>query len=328
MKTVINKRLEYLDIAKGFAILLVVLGHIYDMSNPIKIWIYSFHMPLFFVISGILCNHTNQKERTISNVIISKFKSLIIPYIFFELLAIFISMIQNDFTFDAFKINIINSIFMYCKAGATWFLPCLFVAEVVFIFMVKYVENNKLCWLFSALIFLIPFSIEANHQYIIVPLRCFTAFGFISFGYYMYNIVIEKELSFPILIVLLTLNIVLGELNRCVDLWSLGFNNIFLYIASALFGTLFIIFSFKKIKGNIILEYLGTNTIIIMSTQQVILGIISKFIGVQFYDYLRGILIFIIAIIIEIPVIYIINNYMPWMLGKFKKKEKIQVISD
>ena len=48
------KRLNYLDFVKGFAILLVVLGHIYDISNPIKIWLYSFHMPLFFIISGIL----------------------------------------------------------------------------------------------------------------------------------------------------------------------------------------------------------------------------------------------------------------------------------
>lgn len=32
-----TKRLDYLDYAKGFGIILVVLGHIYDESNPIKI---------------------------------------------------------------------------------------------------------------------------------------------------------------------------------------------------------------------------------------------------------------------------------------------------
>ena len=48
------KRIDYLDYTKGFGILLVILGHIYDASNPIKIWLYSFHMPLFFIISGFL----------------------------------------------------------------------------------------------------------------------------------------------------------------------------------------------------------------------------------------------------------------------------------
>lgn len=51
-------RIQYLDNLKGFAILLVVLGHCvqstvtgYD-DNPIFKVIYSFHMPLFFMISG------------------------------------------------------------------------------------------------------------------------------------------------------------------------------------------------------------------------------------------------------------------------------------
>lgn len=54
-----NKRLEWLDIAKGLAIILVVTGHLiqnrienYDL-NPIFKIIYMFHMPLFFYISGI-----------------------------------------------------------------------------------------------------------------------------------------------------------------------------------------------------------------------------------------------------------------------------------
>ena len=42
------KRIHYLDYAKGIAIILVVLGHIFSGGN-IKTYIYSFHMPLFFI---------------------------------------------------------------------------------------------------------------------------------------------------------------------------------------------------------------------------------------------------------------------------------------
>lgn len=52
------KRIEYLDYAKGIGIILVVLGHILIKGN-IKIYIYSFHMPLFFIISGYLFNYIN-----------------------------------------------------------------------------------------------------------------------------------------------------------------------------------------------------------------------------------------------------------------------------
>lgn len=56
-----NNRLEYIDKLRGFAIFLVVLGHIYlpytdeGGRHPIAEMIYSFHMQLFFFISGYLC---------------------------------------------------------------------------------------------------------------------------------------------------------------------------------------------------------------------------------------------------------------------------------
>ena len=55
------KRVDYLDYAKGIAIILVVLGHIFSGGN-IKTYIYSFHMPLFFIISGYLFNYSNVKS--------------------------------------------------------------------------------------------------------------------------------------------------------------------------------------------------------------------------------------------------------------------------
>lgn len=58
-----QKRLSYLDVAKGIAILLVVLGHIVtgwyaldwkdDLFGKMNQFIYSFHMPLFIMLSGI-----------------------------------------------------------------------------------------------------------------------------------------------------------------------------------------------------------------------------------------------------------------------------------
>ena len=52
-----NIRIDWIDLTKGIAIFLMVCGH---TSIPLSIsnWIWSFHMPLFFIISGILFNAT------------------------------------------------------------------------------------------------------------------------------------------------------------------------------------------------------------------------------------------------------------------------------
>ena len=49
----VSERYTWIDCIKGIGIFLVVLGHIYK-DNYIGQWIYSFHMPLFFMLSGYL----------------------------------------------------------------------------------------------------------------------------------------------------------------------------------------------------------------------------------------------------------------------------------
>ena len=198
--------------------MLVILGHTYPDSNSIKIWIYSFHMPLFFIISGILLNHTNTEDKDIKSIIISKFKSLIIPYIFFELLAIFIWMILNEFTLNALRWNIIDSLLMYTRAGATWFLPCLFVAELLFIVLRKNIKNDYILMTVSLILFLIPLIVNIDNHYIIVVLRCFIALGFLTLGYYSYKYIIKSSLSYRAIGILVVINIILSYINGYVDL--------------------------------------------------------------------------------------------------------------
>ena len=48
--TLMKKRLVWVDIAKGIAIILMIIGH--EISGNIRTFIFSFHMPLFFILSG------------------------------------------------------------------------------------------------------------------------------------------------------------------------------------------------------------------------------------------------------------------------------------
>ena len=60
-----GKRIEWIDVSKGIGIILVLIGHI-SLNGGLNKFIYSFHMPLFFILSGFTFNLA-KKEKFIKN---------------------------------------------------------------------------------------------------------------------------------------------------------------------------------------------------------------------------------------------------------------------
>lgn len=128
---IMAKRIGYIDIAKGIGILLVVMGHNdFFTSIPfLRQFIYSFHLPLFFFLSGVFFNPAGD----LIGLITKKFHSLLKPYLITLLLIFFFSV---SFT----KINILDSTARLVKSLYStgyyldwvplWFLPHLFVLNI------------------------------------------------------------------------------------------------------------------------------------------------------------------------------------------------------
>lgn len=51
------------DYARGIAMILIIIGHAIGMSEFVVQIIYSFHVPLFFIISGMLMYYTNTVQK-------------------------------------------------------------------------------------------------------------------------------------------------------------------------------------------------------------------------------------------------------------------------
>ena len=58
----VRQRIEWIDAAKGFAMLLIIWDHVFLIESPLKLWLTSFHVPLFLVLTGFLLDPaTNNK---------------------------------------------------------------------------------------------------------------------------------------------------------------------------------------------------------------------------------------------------------------------------
>ena len=78
-----SERVEWIDCAKGIGIILVIMGHSI-CPDTLLYWLYTFHMPLFFFLSGLTFNFDKYYE--FKSFAINKIKSLLIPYALLSLI--------------------------------------------------------------------------------------------------------------------------------------------------------------------------------------------------------------------------------------------------
>ena len=126
-----SKRIEYIDIARGIGILLVVLGHNdFGYISPFGYkLIYSFHMPLFFFLSGYFLNTAIPFVEFFKK----RFHSLLKPYLFTIFLIYFFYVSFNNMSFATAIRRIVKSLYgagHYIDWVQLWFLPHLFVASL------------------------------------------------------------------------------------------------------------------------------------------------------------------------------------------------------
>ena len=145
-----SKRIEYLDIAKGVGILLVVLGHndFEVISVFLQRLIYSFHMPLFFFLSGYFLNTTIP----FFDFVKKRFNSLLKPFLFTVLLIYFTSVSFEKMSFATAITRTVKSLYgsgAYLDWVQLWFLPHLFAVSLyafLFITLVSRLRNRWLTW--------------------------------------------------------------------------------------------------------------------------------------------------------------------------------------
>ncbi len=298
-----DKRLKYIDFAKGVGIILVILGHISYLSEPSRIFIVSFHMPLFFVISGILIFLKKEEERDMGETCLRKARRMIIPFFIYSAVGILIYIVYylltgRDGGIPTVISDIVQTLTFY-GYSVMWFLPAIFGAEILFIYLLKKTRIPLvLTIVLTAIVMILNVFLEqANavhgldqvfsvfHLIAVTLLRIPVCASFTAAGYYISKLW-EKtgtlgpekftKLSVPadifIGVDLLILTAVISHLNSVTDLHYLIFNNVFFYYIAALSGSFGLILLSKASEGAMdlpplkLIRYFGKNSLIIMVT--------------------------------------------------------------
>ena len=270
-KELTTRRMPYIDVAKGLLILCVVIGHVinsnYGFTLAVKCIIYSFHMPAFFIISGILIRKEKLSEEACCQLVMRSFKRLLVPYVLFEVFGGVLQMILYGTKVVNFTGIVYGILTIHCHVGADWFLPTLFFAETMFFFSGKRL-GKKYLLLAGVLCMLLAFYIPEGSYFVGIVRRIFIAYGYIVIGYvYKEYFLINSKKGLLLSCVLL---IAIAYFNGVVDLSARIFHNPALYLVAGIVGTYMILNFSVLIKGIMerVLISIGRESLLIMGTHQ------------------------------------------------------------
>lgn len=347
-----KKRIEYIDIARAIAMIYIVLGHTLVHSEHCHLifkLLYSFHVVLFFLISGFTFNI--KLEQSFFEFFKSKFVRIMIPYFIWALLFLIPYMLfGNDVgnslgthsSFDI-KTQIINIFYGNGNMSALkqnsslWFLPALFTMEMFYYFIIKLSKNNKYFYLVNIFILLLV-SYLNNHLAFIFPWGINTVLSvgiFFYIGYLCkkYDLFTDFKLfKWYNIIIMLIVGILACFFNcktvSCID-YDYGYFTLALISGFCL--SICTIYLCSKIGKNKILEYVGRNTMGILIFHKLIIlifqtkmGIISELLSNSnmIVEMIISIVVVLITIIFSLIATEIIKKIFPLCIGEFKNKQK------
>lgn len=272
-----KERLSWVDVARGIGIILVIYGHTLGSSGH-RYLIYSFHMPLFFFLSGLVFR--SREGESYKQSLVKDIKRIMIPYFIFafaSLILWFIILPPEGQNLNSIFKQLIGIIYGNASHGylaintVLWFLPCLFITKQIFWFLSKLPRNIlALSLILFSIIGYISSLYFSNLRFPYGFETALTGIVFFGMGYlwnYLpekVNINIDKYIIFLCSIFVFT-TVYFADLNfqiygLQVDMRLNRLNNYFYFYIAAISGILTTIFLSKIIDKNKVLEYLGRNT--------------------------------------------------------------------
>lgn len=326
------ERVIWVDVLRGIGIFLVLLGHRsrYYLPHDILCWIYVYHIPLFFFISGMFCPKAAGK----SDWLKKRIRTLIIPYCVLGILyllskAVLYSLVHSSTPVSWCSLLDGNNI------GPLWFLPTLFFVEFIYL-SIRDVCNSA--YTFIVLILLAAFLgyyinsayLNANNIYVlpyhmnaVLIMLPFYWAGDFYFREKRIPQLAGKAKTIALFIVALWITFFVARCNKMIDIYYGVYGNYLLFYIGAFSGIIACIYVAQLIDGYLksftsFFAFLGKNTLVLLAFHNHFYKILEVVFGRVGLNYVTRFPVFntLLTIIGLIPAIYLFSNYLPFAVGK------------
>lgn len=322
-----NMRYEWVDVCKGLAILLVIIGHILP-PGILKTWIYTFHMPIFFMVSGFFLIKNIQvsfitflKKRT---------KRLLVPFYVYSFALLIPFFYLQSYFINRHGLQVPFSLVDHCIGqllalrsdwkftGYLWFLPCLLVSTTIVWSIMKYGLKYKYIYLALAVISGLIYNYYLSYSLPFSTDMALVATLFVFAGIYIFSYV--ERITWKIVFLCLVLVTIISQVNGFVDMWSSDLGNSYaLFYIGGLSGSVLVIRLSMMLKNCNILQNGGRSSLIIYILHFIFLPFISSALralasNIIILDIL-SIVFGVVLFALLIPVSKFLERRVPWSFG-------------
>ncbi len=338
-----DSRVDEIDVAKGIGIFLVVLGHIVPENTYLRAIIYSFHMPLFFFLNGLVAKKQysfNQNKTERKNNFIKSNSKLIACYLFYSFVFILFDIVFSSLLNRSWKWDIINTVTLF-GINVLWFITAIIIAKNLGSVIINRINKKRIILVISIFLFLLVNSlsiviVRPSHgagriivNAIVAVSRGVLGCSFWLLGYCLKEKVISlfhkldvtkcALISTMLMLVLMSLSYYNYSRGKVIDihLLKIPFGSM-LYLTSILgtFATLVFSRVLVLCKISSFAIFLGKNTLMIMIIHEYLVAKLLR--GLSNYSAICSNLVN--SYMVEFVIVFIITLLLCYILGPIDAK--------
>lgn len=309
-----RSRIKWIDSMRGIAILLVVLGHCAgNIGDPVNRAILSFHMPLFFFISGLSSRAGGDKKESFIQYFWKRVRAIVVPQAVLFLINIAYYLLTRQ--------RITAS--LIAKTWFNWFFTVLFICSLLLWFLRKTGLLSLWYICLPVTVVLMALTQVTGIQTVVhvetVPMAMIFYFG----GVYCYGWLTQErnnrlENGW---ILLLPAIVICSYWNSPVMMYSNEYGNLALFAITSVAGIFLCYELAKRITDNKLVLWLGQSSLGIYVFHMRIINVLHAvghrlWPAIENYSYPVYWHYFLLSLLVLIPLVYLVERYLPFLVGK------------
>lgn len=302
-----EKRILFLDYARSIALFLVVFAHLYSADSNVKIFVYAFHMPFFFLASGYL----HKKEESLKLLVKKLTNRLLVPFCVFLFIGyVYFAIVSQGSAVGVMK-GSVKGIILGDVIEANhilWFLLALFQVRTMGNCFIKKPFPSLLVY---CLLFFVFNYFHVNYLYFGTSLM---ALPFYLCGYYgktLTNRLVESKWNILFFLVFLILTVLMSRYNGKVSMMGMSYGKadikllrVILFFVNGIVGSCMLLCSVGWIKKRIgVILFPSRCAISIVGLQVIPMMIWIKAIGFNqnyLFSFIYAVLIMVTCILFHL----------------------------